>query len=245
MKIFKTVLAVAVTMALLCSPVLAVESIERSTGPEVVAATSGDKDITANLVTTSLGTTTNVAKVDDALAGAKADIDKAGKPAALIGTDGNSLEAALQDAIDKSGMNAKASDLTFAEVFDATLVDENGAPVTANAPVTATFKYQAPDGNFVIVTHSPVTGQWEVIDPSKVSIDGDNVTVTLDSLSPIAFLTAANVAPAKTEAAAVVNDSIVKSAQTGEHVAVYVVIIAVALAAAGVVCIRRAKVSAK
>ena len=49
----------------------------------------------------------------------------------------------------------------------------------------------------------------------------------------------------KTEAAAVVNDSIVKSAQTGEHVAVYVVIIAVALAAAGVVCIRRAKVSAK
>ena len=245
MKIFKTVLAMAVTVALMCSPVLAVESIERSTGPEVVAATTNGKDVTANLVTTSMGTNTNVAVIDDALAGAKADIDKAGTPAALIGTDGNSLEAALQNAIDKAGMNAKASDLKFAEVFDATLVDDNGAPIAANGPVTATFKYQAPDGNFVIVAHSPITGEWEVIDPSRVSIDGDNVTVTLDSLSPIAFLTAANVAPAKTEAAAVKTDNIVKSAQTGEHVAVYVVIIAVALAAAGVVCVRRAKVSAK
>ena len=250
MKIFKTVITTVVTAALIFSPVLAAEHVDSPTkgdGPAVVAATdSNGNDIAQNIVSTRMGTTSEVDKVNDYLAGAKADIEAAAnKPANLKGADGATLEADLQKALDANGTTTKSADLTFAEVFDATYVDENGVAQDLTGPITITFDYNVPDGNVLIVMHNPVTGAWEVVDSSKVKVENGKVTVTLDSLSPIAFLTSPVVKAVETAVNNSKVDTAVKSAQTGEYVAVYVVIIAAALAVAGVVCVKRAKTSAK
>ncbi len=246
MKVFRIVLTAVLTAALFFSPVFAddgdTKSPTQGDGPKVVSATdSSGNDITGKIITTRMGTTSDIDKVNEYLNSAKKDLDAAGnKATALKGKDGT-LEADLQKALDAQKANANASELTILEVFDASYV-EGDTVKPLSGPVTITFEQTVPADSAVVVIHNESTGVWEVVDASKVKVENGKVTVTLDSLSPIAFLTAPIHAATPTPTA---TDSTVKSAQTGEYVAIYVLIIAAALAVAGVVCIKRAKKETK
>ncbi|MCR5803817.1 MAG: hypothetical protein K6G47_06105 [Clostridia bacterium] len=253
MKLLKTVLAAALTVALLGAAVFAAEgddgksSPTQGDGPKVVSATDASgKDITGQIVTTRMGTKSDIAKINEYLDNAKKDLDAvSNKPTALKNDKGATLEADLQKALDAQNANAKAADLTIMEVFDASYV-EGDVVKPLDGPVTITFEQAVPSNSAVVVIHNEATGVWEVVDSSKVKIENGKVTVTLDSLSPIAFLTTPiNPTATPTATPTAKADDTVKSAQTGEHVAIYVLIIAAALAVAGGVCIKRAKGSNK
>ena len=253
MKLLKTVLAAALTVALLGAAVFAAEgddgkkSPTQGDGPKVVSATdSSGNDITGKIITTRMGTKSDIAKINEYLESAKKDLDAAGNKATALKNDkGETLEADLQKALDAQKANAKASDLTVLEVFDASYV-EGDTVKSLTGPVTITFEQTVPSNSAVVVIHNEATGVWEVVDSSKVKIENGKVTVTLDSLSPIAFLTTPIVPTATPTATPTAKaDDTVKSAQTGEHVAIYVLLVAGALAVAGGVCIKRAKGSNK
>ena len=250
MKIFRTVLATIITAAILVTPVFAADDTKSPTqgdGPKVVAAKDANgNDITGEIVTTRMGTTSNIDKINQYLNEAKKDLDAVNNKATdLQNVNGGTLEADLQKALDAQNANAKASDLKIQEVFDASYV-EGGNVKPLTGPVTITFETTVPANNAVVVIHNATTGKWEVIDASKVKVENGKVTVTLDSLSPIAFLTTPiNPVATATATPTAKADSTVKSAQTGEYVTIYVLIIAAALAVAGVVCVKRAKSSAK
>ena len=251
MKLLKTVLAAALTVALLGVAVFAAEgddgksSPTQGDGPKVVSATDASgNDITGKIITTRMGTKSDIAKINEYLESAKKDLDAAGNKATALKNDkGATLEADLQKALDAQNANAKASDLTILEVFDASYV-EGDTVKELSGPVTITFEQTVPSNSAVVVIHNEATGVWEVVDASKVKIENGKVTVTLDSLSPIAFLTTP-INPTATPTPTAKADNTVKSAQTGEHVAIYVLLIAGALAVAGGVCIKRAKGSNK
>ena len=247
MKLIRTVLATVLTAALFFSPVLAAEgdtsSPTKGDGPKVVSATDASgKDISGYIITTEMGTTSDIAKINEYLNNAKKDLDAAGNKAVDLKGKNGTLKADLQKALDDQKANAKAEDLKIAEVFDASYV-EGDTVKPLSGPVTITFETTVPADNAVVVIHNYETGLWEVVDASKVKVENGKVTVTLDSLSPVAFLTTPIVKA--TSAPANKADTTVKSAQTGEHVAIYVLLVAVALGAAGVVCIKRAKTTAK
>jgi len=227
MKALKVVLTAALTVTMLFSQVLAVESPVKSNGPKVISAKdSTGQDITELVVTTRMGTTSSVDKINDYLASARADISAANEnPAALKGTDGNTLEATLKA---KGG----DTDYVFAEVFDASVV-EDGA-VTPTSGVTVTYEYSVPSGVPFFVLHQVGAGKWQICD---ASVSGNTVTVTTGSMSPFAFVTgkAAVKAPVKDD------DGKTTSPQTGEYVTRYVLLAAAALMVAGVVCVKRAK----
>jgi hypothetical protein len=96
---------------------------------------------------------------------------------------------------------------------------------------------------------------WEVLDPSKVTINADgSVTFTTDSMSPFLFVygdkgsinpTATPTATATpTPTSAPKSGDSTSSPQTGESAGVYLLIIAGALTVAGVVCVKRSLTSA-
>ncbi|MBR2294318.1 MAG: hypothetical protein IJ869_00960 [Clostridiales bacterium] len=255
MKVAKVLISTAVVVSMLASTALAADDVSSPTyegdGPAVIAATDSEgNDVTPMMVTTELGTESAVTGINSYLEDAQADIDAAGKPAGLPG-----IENDLKDALDTLDADADVEDLTFGEVFDCSYVDEEGNVVELNGPVTITFAYEVSDEDVLIVLHNYETGEWEVIDPSKVTVDYDNgtVTVVLDNgLSPLAFVTVpkhekkdADATATPTPTSAPKADDGTTSPQTGEHVGAYVLIIAAALAVAGVVCIKRAKNSVR
>ena len=82
MKLIRTVLATVLTAALFFSPVLAAEgdtsSPTKGDGPKVVSATDASgKDISGYIVTTKMGTTSDIAKINEYLNNAKKDLDAA------------------------------------------------------------------------------------------------------------------------------------------------------------------------
>lgn len=229
MKALKVVLTAALTVTMLFSQVLAVESPTKSNGPKVISAKdSAGRDITELVVTTRMGTTSSIDKINDYLASARADISAANEdPAALKGTDG----AALGDTLKAKGGDM---DYVFAEVFDASVI-ENGA-VVATSGVTVTYEYSVPEGVPFFVLHQLGSGKWQFCD---ATVSGNTVTVSSGSMSPFAFVVGK--AAAKTPAKG--DDGKTTSPQTGEYVTRYVLLAAAALMVAGVVCVKRAKKS--
>lgn len=206
--------------------------------PRLVKATGEDgSDLTPGFRITNLTDTSEVDEINTMISDANKDLKAAdNKPAKLNGKNGT-LEADLDAALKAKGVNAKASDLAVAEAFDLSYVNDQGEV----EHLGGTFEFELSTGEtLVAVIHNYETGKWEVIDPSLVTIDGNHVTVKLSTTSAIAFLTvkAAEATPTPTPAA---DDK--KSAQTGEFVGTYVLIIAAALATAGIVCVKRAKKS--
>lgn len=259
MKVAKTFISAAVVVSMLASTALAADDVSSPTydgdGPAVIAATDSEgNDVTPMMVTTELGTESAVDGINSYLEDAQADIDAAGKPAGLPG-----IENDLKDALDTLDADADVEDLTFGEVFDCSYVDEEGNVVELEGTVTITFAYEVSDEDVLIVLHNYETGEWEVIDPSKVTVDYDNgtVTVVLDNgLSPLAFVTVpkhekndadatSTPTPTSKPKADDSSSSGTTSPQTGEHVGAYILIIAAALAVAGVVCVKRAKNSVR
>ncbi len=235
MKVLKTVLAAAVTVTLLFSQVLAVESPVKGDGPKIVSAiTSSGEDITDQMVSTRMGTTSSIDKINDYLSGARSDISAAGeKPAALKGANGSAIKDALQSAL---GSDANVDDAKFAEVFDASWVKDGQVQQTGS--VTLTVEWSAPDGASLAVLHSPAQGTWETVTFSR---NGGNITMSLSSTSPIAFVTATKT-PAK-DGGNGNGGGQATSPQTGEYVTKYILLAAAALMVAGVVCVKRAKKS--
>lgn len=226
MKLLKTVLTAALSIVILGSQVLAADPVDspvRGDGPKIISAiTASGEDITDNMVSTRMGTTSSIDKINASLSGARADITAAGEnPKALPG---------IGDALGEG-------DYKFAEVFDVTYVKDGVAASTGT--VTLAFEYSAPSGKTLKVLHKG--GSWEVLD---ASISGNTVTVTVGSTSPFAFVVApSSSAPAKADGETGTGTTTTTSPQTGEYVTKYILLAAAALMVAGVVCVKRAKKS--
>lgn len=145
--------------------------------------------------------------------------------------------------------NGDANNLVASEVFDISLTDQSGDIVKAGK-ITMTIPVE--DANSIaLVLHKP-NGEWEVVD-FTVSPDGKSITITLDSLSPIALLKVKqggtntdnkdnNGANNGTKPS---NPSTTKpgvtSPQTGVNVNYFFAIAAVVAVCAAAVCVKRAK----
>lgn len=235
MKALKVIATTVMTVAILGAQVLAAApSPAAGDGPKVKSAKLADgTDITANIVVTRLGTTSPYAEVNAYLKSAKDDIDAASnKPANLKGEDGKTLEAKLQEVLDKEAKGTKAADLTFAEIFDVSYV-VNGKVAPLPSTATIEFEYTAPDGSVLIFIHQVKAGAWK--------FEATTATATVSSLSPFAFVTAKKAAAADSKS----GDDGKTSPQTGEYVTKSVLAGAAVLAVLGMVCVVRAKKSSK
>ena len=235
MKALKVIATTVMTVAILGAQVLAAApSPAAGDGPKVKSAKLADgTDITANIVVTRLGTTSPYAEVNAYLKSAKDDIDAASnKPANLKGEDGKTLEAKLQEVLDKEAKGTKASDLAFAEIFDVVYV-VNGKVTPLPSTATIEFEYTAPDGSVLIFIHQVKAGAWK--------FEATTATATVSSLSPFAFVTAKKAAAADSKS----GDDGKTSPQTGEYVTKSVLAGAAVLAVLGMVCVVRAKKSSK
>ncbi|MCR5057270.1 MAG: hypothetical protein K6A81_01450 [Clostridiales bacterium] len=235
MKALKVIATTVMTVAILGAQVLAAApSPAAGDGPKVKSAKLADgTDITANIVVTRLGTTSPYAEVNAYLKSAKDDIDAASnKPANLKGEDGKTLEAKLQEVLDKEAKGTKASDLAFAEIFDVVYV-VNGKVTPLPSTATIEFEYTAPDGSVLIFIHQTKAGAWK--------FEATTATATVSSLSPFAFVTAKKAAAADSKS----GDDGKTSPQTGEYVTKSVLAGAAVLAVLGMVCVVRAKKSSK
>ena len=235
MKALKVIATTVMTVAILGAQVLAAApSPAAGDGPKVKSAKLADgTDITANIVVTRLGTTSPYAEVNAYLKSAKDDIDAASnKPANLKGEDGKTLEAKLQEVLDKEAKGTKASDLAFAEVFDVVYID-NGKVTPLPGTATIEFEYAAPEGSVLLTIHQTKSGSWKY--------EAASATATVDHLSPFAFVTAKKAAATDNKAA----DDGKTSPQTGEYVTKSVLAGAAVLAVLGMVCVVRAKKSSK
>lgn len=234
MKALKVIATTVMTVAILGAQVLATApSPAAGDGPKVKSAKLVDgTDITANIVVTRLGTTSPYDEVNAYLKSAKDDIDAASnKPANLKGEDGNTLEAKLQEVLDKEAKGTKAADLTFSDIFDVSYV-VNGKVEPLPSTATIEFEYQAPDGSVLIFIHQAKAGAWK--------FEATSATATVSSLSPFAFVTAKKAAATDNTA-----DDGKTSPQTGEYVTKSVLAGAAVLAVLGMVCVVRAKKSSK
>ena len=235
MKALKVIATTVMTVAILGAQVLAAApSPAAGNGPKVKSAKLADgTDISGNIVVTRLGTTSPYAEVNAYLKSAKDDIDAASnKPANLKGEDGKTLEAKLQEVLDKEAKGTMASDLTFAEIFDISYV-VNGKVTPLPSTATIELDYTAPDGSVLIFVHQVKAGAWK--------FEATSATTTVSSLSPFAFVTAKKAAAADSKS----GDDGKTSPQTGEYVTKSVLAGAAVLAVLGMVCVVRAKKSSK
>ncbi len=97
------------------------------------------------------------------------DIKNASDVAALTGS--------IKDAADKAG--AKVSDLKVSDLFDVRVVKGE-----IKGKITIVLSAETLE-NFVALLHDK-DGEWEVIEDAKA--DGDNLTFSVDSLSPFAIV---------------------------------------------------------
>ena len=141
---------------------------------------------------------------------------------------------AIKAAADKAGVAPE--DLERADLFDLSYIDDAGNVVEPTGPVTAKVKVS---GKAVIVAHNLATGEWEVLDFKQ---EGDYVTFTVDSLSPILILTEKTAAPSNpSDKPAAQKPGKVTSPQTGETASHAVLALATLLLASAAVCTVYAK----
>lgn len=187
--------------------------------------------------------------ISDALTSAMDDIQKADSLAALPSESGT-IRDDLQAALDSFDTDFTVEDLVVRDLFDVSIIDENAELLKdTGTTVTLTFQVDVQSDEVLIVLHNYETGKWEVIDSSLVKINGDGtVSVTMDSLSPIAFVTAVEqdepdnpVNPDKPDKPSPDKGETVTSPQTGESVNMVVVLAVALLLAATAFCVVRAK----
>ena len=235
MKALKAIATTVLALTFFSAQVLAVGSGSpvAGDGPKIKKAIDADgNDITAYLVVTKLGTTSPYAEVNAYLKSANDDINNAdGKPANLLDASGSPLKAKIQSLLDSAGSSKKAEDLTFDEVFDVSYV-VNGVVMPLPSQTTIEFDYGVENGATLIMIHQTSSGVW--------AVEGASATTTVTTLSPFAFLVAKGTEKAAKDDK---GDGKTTSPQTGEYVTKSVLVGALVLAAAGVVCVTRAKKS--
>lgn len=233
-------------------------SVESQDAPTVDSVVITDKDGNAVSVSDADLVVTPYSKADDAatediseaLSAAMDDIKTVDSLADLSAETGT-IQDDLQAALDTFDTDCTVDDLVVRDLFDVSIVGESADLLEdANATVTLTFQVAVESDEVLIVIHNYETGKWEVIDSSLVTVNGDGtVSVTLNSLSPIAFLTAVEDTevqpgtdkPDQKPAGDANKGDKVTSPQTGETVNLYVVLAVVMLLGAAGYCVTRAK----
>lgn len=86
-----------------------------------------------------------------------------------------------------AGTAAKPEDLVVEQVFDMTLIDENGNPLVypAGTIYTAKLKTDLTENDIFFVIHQTADGAWEVI-PAK--LEGGYIVIRVTSMSPFAII---------------------------------------------------------
>ena len=233
MKALKVLATTVLTVAILGVQVLAAAPSPSVKGAVRVkkATLSDGTDITGQIIITPLSEmgSTPYAEVKAALQSASDDLKAVSdKPANLKGADGATLESGLQAKFDAQVKNTKAADATAAEIFDISYV-VNGKVTALPGETTIELEYTAADGTAYAVIHQTGSGVWKI---------EDGLTLKVSSLSPFSIVTAK-----ASETNNNGGNGGEKSPQTGEYVTKAVLAGALILAAAGVVCVVRAKKS--
>lgn len=96
----------------------------------------------------------------------------------------------LPSVLEDAGIEAPTSSAVITDVFDFSLIDEDGNQVELKdgESVTVTFSYTFDTVNFdLVVAHkNSVSGQWEALPSENVVVNGDDtVTVTFDQLCTV------------------------------------------------------------
>lgn len=199
------ILAVILAVFMLSTTVLAdnfTPSVEQKESPDIVISTDSKGDEVAAIITdadnkevvgvpvgeiivTSVAKVSNAAEeVKEALKTAQEQIKKVEKIEELIPEQKAELTKAVQDA------GLKVDNLVVRDLIDVTLTGtyKDHLEVEGNT-ITLTFKLGIGSNEFLKVLHNYEADKWEMIaeDRVKVQENGD-VSVTFDSLSPIAFV---------------------------------------------------------
>lgn len=199
------ILAVILALFMLSTTVLAdnfTPSVEQKDSPEVVITNDSKGEEVAAVITDSdnkevVGVpvgeivVTSVAKVTEAseevkvvLQAAQEQIKTVEKIEELIPEQKEELTKAVEDA------GLKAENLVVRDLIDVTLTGEYKDHLeTEGNTITLTFKLGIRAGQFLKVLHNYEADKWEMIAKDRVEIhENGDVSVTFDSLSPVAFV---------------------------------------------------------
>lgn len=199
------ILAVILAVFMLSTTVLAdnfTPSVEQKDSPEVITTTDSKGDEVAAIITDSenkevVGVpvgeiiVTSVAKVSNAdeevkevLKAAQEQIKKVAKIEELIPEQKEELTKAVEDA------GLKVENLVVRDLIDVTLTGTYKDHLeTEGNIITLTFKLGIGANEFLKVLHNYEGDKWEMIAEDRVKImENGDVSVTFDSLSPIAFV---------------------------------------------------------
>lgn len=272
MKKFLTMLGSVLMAGMLVVPAFAdsngvfVDSVGLATAPDHVDISSGstvtiggqevdvkdaiDKGEINVVITPATKADAAPTGAQEALKDASKELSSADSTTKLQFVDKANEDKFNQIVADKA--NGDANNLVASEVFDISMTDQSGDIVKAGK-ITMTIPVE--DANSIaLVLHKP-NGEWEVVD-FTVSPDGKSITITLDSLSPIALLKVKqggtntdnkdnNGANNGTKPSNPSNPSTTKpgvtSPQTGVNVNYFFAIAAVVAVCAAAVCVKRAK----
>ena len=200
----KKVLSLLLTVMLLFAlavPAMPLEytpSVEGAEAPEVVASTDntgkdydaiidyGDHEVGVakgeeyELVMTAVSerASSQYAEIKEALNGALNDVQSAGTVADLA-PEVNSL---------LTGTEYKAEDFVISDLFDASLIDEEGvAEIPEGSVLIFKIKTDLKQGDIFFVLHNYAPGLWEVVENATLGENGI-VTVKVPSASPFAVV---------------------------------------------------------
>ena len=199
------ILAVILAVFMLSTTVLAdnfTPSVEQKESPEVVTTTDSKGEEVAAVITDSenkevagvpvgeivvtsvAGASKATEEIKEVLQAAQKQIKEATKIEELIPEQKEELTKAVEDA------GLKVENLVVRDLIDVTLTGEYKDHLDAEGnTITLTFKLGIGANEFLKVLHNYEADKWEMIasDRVKVQENGD-VSVTFDSLSPIAFV---------------------------------------------------------
>lgn len=205
MKKAVRILAVVLAVFLLSTSVFAdnfTPSVEQKESPDVVTTTDSKGDEVAAIITdgdnkevvgvpvgeivvTSVAGVANAAEeVKEVLQAAQEQIKKVEKIEELIPEQREELTKAVEDA------GLKVENLVVRDLIDVTLTGDYKEHLDAEGnTITLTFKLGIGSNEFLKVLHNYEADKWEMIAEDRVKVqDNGDVSVTFDSLSPIAFV---------------------------------------------------------
>lgn len=166
----------------------AIETVQTQTGEDVVALIKDASGNEVQGVMESQLIITPVAKADEApeeiaepLLAAYEQIKAALNLKEIVPN--------IEDVVKKVSKNLKVDNLVVRDLFDVSVSDDIKALLDGGNTITLRFQLGISKDDTVLCLHNIEANKWEVIDPSKVVNNGDGtVSVTFDSLSPVAFV---------------------------------------------------------
>lgn len=247
MKKIVAILAVIALIAALTVPAFAVEftpSAETKAAPEVVQQTDESGNAVEVIVYNEDGTVAEdtgeysvvitsasnpsaapSAEIAEQLADAKEQVQAADTVAELTSGMSVALQMAKASSTDAADKEVDMTDLVVRDLFDVTVM-KGGEVAEDVGATTFTVSTNLKQDEMYFVLHNYEEDEWEVVEDTSLAANGD-LTITLNSRSPIAIIT-----PGTVTAAA--GDGAPTSPQTGENASL-LLILGLVFAAAAVV----------